>query len=269
MLPFTWKLRYTTDNATMHPFKFTILQILDLISVAPHQPSPPELPVADRRRPPIPAKRLRRCKPPESRSSPAEPQPRSPPAELQSRSTPAEPVAKHSCSRTAAGDRPSLKGAPPQLNRRTAAPPEYELDGIDWRKVEFEDNQACLDLIEQKPIGLIALLDEESNFPKATDLTFTNKLKEHLKTNQCLKGERGGAFSIRHYAGEVLYSASGFLEKNRDLLHSDIVRLLSSCSSQLLQLFISYVLNQSQKSSPTTKLAVQMFGNKVLLKSLR
>nr|GME02039.1 myosin-2-like isoform X2 [Ipomoea batatas] len=108
----------------------------------------------------------------------------------------------------------------------------------------------------QKPIGLIALLDEESNFPKATDLTFTNKLKEHLKTNQCLKGERGGAFSIRHYAGEVLYSASGFLEKNRDLLHSDIVRLLSSCSSQLLQLFISSVLNQSQKSSPTTKLAV-------------
>nr|GMC51843.1 myosin-2-like isoform X1 [Ipomoea batatas] len=154
---------------------------------------------------------------------------------------------------------------------------EYELDGIDWRKVEFEDNQACLDLIEQavtcltaslqwkkeiaihlakKPIGLIALLDEESNFPKATDLTFTNKLKEHLKTNQCLKGERGGAFSIRHYAGEVLYSASGFLEKNRDLLHSDIIRLLSSCSSQLLQLFISSVLNQSQKSSPTTKLAV-------------
>ncbi|XP_019196973.1 PREDICTED: myosin-2-like isoform X2 [Ipomoea nil] len=133
---------------------------------------------------------------------------------------------------------------------------EYELDGIDWRKVEFEDNQACLDLIEQKPIGLIALLDEESNFPKATDLTFANKLKEHLKTNQCLKGERGGAFSIQHYAGEVLYSASGFLEKNRDVLHSDIIRLLSSCSSQLLQLFISSVLNQSQKSSPTTKFAV-------------
>nr|GLL31226.1 myosin-2-like isoform X1 [Ipomoea trifida] len=56
--------------------------------------------------------------------------------------------------------------------------------------------------LAKKPIGLIALLDEESNFPKATDLTFTNKLKEHLKTNQCLKGERGGAFSIRHYAGE-------------------------------------------------------------------
>ncbi|VFQ67321.1 unnamed protein product [Cuscuta campestris] len=132
----------------------------------------------------------------------------------------------------------------------------YELDGIDWRKVQFEDNQDCLNLIEQRPIGLIALLDEESNFPKATDLTFANKVKEHLKTNSCLKGERGSVFSIKHYAGEVLYSTSGFLEKNRDLLHTDIIQLLSSCQSELLQLFTCRVLNQFQKSSLPNKFAV-------------
>ncbi|KAF5954445.1 hypothetical protein HYC85_007301 [Camellia sinensis] len=71
---------------------------------------------------------------------------------------------------------------------------EYELDGIDWTKVDFEDNQECLDLFEKKPIGLISLLDEDSNFPKATDLTFANKLKQHLSGNPCFKGERGGAF---------------------------------------------------------------------------
>ncbi|CAL5412366.1 unnamed protein product [Camellia sinensis] len=80
---------------------------------------------------------------------------------------------------------------------------EYELDGIDWTKVDFEDNQECLDLFEKKPIGLISLLDEDSNFPKATDLTFANKLKQHLSGNPCFKGERGGAFGICHYAGEV------------------------------------------------------------------
>ncbi|CAL5441261.1 unnamed protein product [Camellia sinensis] len=80
---------------------------------------------------------------------------------------------------------------------------EYELDGIDWTKVDFEDNQECLDLFEKKPIGLISLLDEDSNFPKATDLTFANKLKKHLSGNPCFKGERGGAFGICHYAGEV------------------------------------------------------------------
>lgn len=63
---------------------------------------------------------------------------------------------------------------------------------------------ASLQCILQKPIGLISLLDEESNFPKATDLTFANKLKQHLNCNSCFKGERSGAFSIRHYAGEVI-----------------------------------------------------------------
>ncbi|XP_058089542.1 myosin-1 isoform X2 [Magnolia sinica] len=124
---------------------------------------------------------------------------------------------------------------------------EYSQDGIDWTKVDFEDNQECLNLFEKRPLGLLSLLDEESTFPKATDLTFANKLKQHLSVNSCFKGERGGAFSIRHYAGEVLYNTSGFLEKNRDPLPSDSIQLLSSCSCKLPQLFASNMLNQSQK----------------------
>lgn len=57
--------------------------------------------------------------------------------------------------------------------------------------------------IVQKPVGVLALLDEELNFPKATDLTFANKLKQNFKSNPCFKGERGRAFGVRHYAGEV------------------------------------------------------------------
>ncbi|KAA8526866.1 hypothetical protein F0562_008905 [Nyssa sinensis] len=136
---------------------------------------------------------------------------------------------------------------------------EYESDGIEWTKVDFEDNQECLNLFEKKPRGLISLLDEESNFPKATDLTFAEKLKQHLNTNSCFKGERGGAFSICHYAGEVLYDTSGFLEKNRDPLHSDSIQLLSSCSCHLPRLFASNMLNQFQKQSVGTKFKGQLF----------
>lgn len=132
---------------------------------------------------------------------------------------------------------------------------EYELDGIDWTKVDFEDNQECLNLFEKKPLGLLSLLDEESNFPKASDLSFANKLKQHLSANSCFKGERGGAFSIHHYAAEVLYDTSGFLEKNRDRLHSDFVQLLSSCSHRLPQLFSFDMLNQFQTmATPSYKL---------------
>ncbi|KFK29251.1 hypothetical protein AALP_AA7G109000 [Arabis alpina] len=127
---------------------------------------------------------------------------------------------------------------------------EYEGDGIDWTKVEFKDNQECLNLIEKKPIGVVSLLDEESNFPKATDTTFANKLKQHLKTNSCFKGERGRGFRVSHYAGEVLYDTNGFLEKNRDPLHVDLIQLLSSCKCQLLNLFPTKMCHKSL--NPTT-----------------
>ncbi|KAL0320708.1 UNVERIFIED_CONTAM: Myosin-2 [Sesamum radiatum] len=122
---------------------------------------------------------------------------------------------------------------------------EYELEGIERTKVDFEDNQSCLDLFEKKPTGLISLLDEVSNLPKATGLTFASKLKQQLNAQHCFKVDRGG-FSIHHYAGEVLYDTGEFLEKNRDSLHSETIQLLSSCPGELPQYFASTLLKQSQ-----------------------
>ncbi|KAE9616967.1 putative myosin ATPase [Lupinus albus] len=125
---------------------------------------------------------------------------------------------------------------------------DYESDGIDWTKIDFEDNQECLNLFEKKPLGLLSLLDEESNLPKASDLTFANKLKQHLDANPCFKRERGRAFCVRHYTGEVFYDTNGFLEKNRDMLSSASIQLLSSCNCELLQ-FFSKAFCQTQKQS--------------------
>ncbi|CAI9768449.1 unnamed protein product [Fraxinus pennsylvanica] len=124
---------------------------------------------------------------------------------------------------------------------------EYIYNGIDWTKVDFEDNQDCLNLFEKKPLGLLSLLDEESTFPNGTDMTFANKLKQHLNSNTCFKGERGKAFMVSHYAGQVVYDTTGFLEKNRDLLHLDSIQLLSSCTCHLPKAFASSLLAQSEK----------------------
>ncbi|KAK8562599.1 hypothetical protein V6N12_010673 [Hibiscus sabdariffa] len=124
---------------------------------------------------------------------------------------------------------------------------EYIQDGIDWTKVDFDDNQDCLNLFEKKPLGLLSLLDEESTFPNGTDFTFADKLKQHLKSNPCFRGEREKAFTVFHFAGEVTYDTTGFLEKNRDLLHLDSIQLLSSCSCHLPRIFASNMLNQSEK----------------------
>ncbi|KAL0707136.1 hypothetical protein Bca4012_073562 [Brassica carinata] len=124
---------------------------------------------------------------------------------------------------------------------------EYIQDGIDWTRVDFEDNQDCLSLFEKKPLGLLSLLDEESTFPNGTDLTLANKLKQHLHSNSCFKGDREKLFTVVHYAGEVTYDTTGFLEKNRDLLHLDSIQLLSSCSCHLPRAFASSMLIQSEK----------------------
>ncbi|KAJ3680383.1 hypothetical protein LUZ60_016661 [Juncus effusus] len=152
---------------------------------------------------------------------------------------------------------------------------EYVEDGIDWRKVDFEDNQDCLNLFEKRPLGLLSLLDEESTFPNGTDLTFAHKLKQHLNTNSCFRGERGKSFSVQHYAGEVAYDTTGFLEKNRDLLHLDSIELLGSCNCILPQIFASKIIEKSdnltsnnpyrssvadcQKLSVATKFKGQLF----------
>ncbi|CAA0840346.1 Myosin-2 [Striga hermonthica] len=123
---------------------------------------------------------------------------------------------------------------------------EYELDGIDKTKVEFKDNQDCLDLFEKKPAGLISLLDEVSDFRKATGSTLAAKLNHNLNTNQYFKEEKCGTFSIRQCAGEVIYDTWEILEKNRDLVALDTIHLLSLCSAQLPKSFASLLLNKSQ-----------------------
>ena len=53
---------------------------------------------------------------------------------------------------------------------------EYKNEGIDATEIQFVDNRPVLDMLLTKPMGLLALLDEESNFPKATDLTLVGEL---------------------------------------------------------------------------------------------
>ncbi|KAJ7518383.1 hypothetical protein O6H91_21G066400 [Diphasiastrum complanatum] len=144
---------------------------------------------------------------------------------------------------------------------------EYTAEGIDWTRVDFVDNQECLDLIERRPLGLISLLDEECTFPRATEETLSMKLNKHLNGNSCFKLERGTIFSIHHYAGEVVYETAGIMEKNRDLLHADLLHLLGSCECSLVNSLAERVRDgfrksngmESQKQSVATKFKGQLY----------
>ncbi|KAI4963743.1 hypothetical protein ZWY2020_010574, partial [Hordeum vulgare] len=111
---------------------------------------------------------------------------------------------------------------------------EYNRENIDWSYIEFVDNQDVLDLIERKPGGIIALLDEACMFPKCTHESFSQKLYEKFKNNKRFSKPKLSrtAFTIQHYAGEVIYQSDHFLDKNRDyvvLEHEELLNA-SKCS---------------------------------------
>ncbi|XP_018581220.1 unconventional myosin-X-like [Scleropages formosus] len=104
---------------------------------------------------------------------------------------------------------------------------EYNREGVHWDAIDWMDNAECLDLIEKK-LGMLALINEESRFPKGTDYTLLEKLHSRHATNPYYVKPRvtDHQFGIKHYAGEVLYDVRGILEKNRDTFRDDILNML-------------------------------------------
>ncbi|XP_044055839.1 unconventional myosin-IXb isoform X4 [Siniperca chuatsi] len=107
---------------------------------------------------------------------------------------------------------------------------EYQAEGITWHNIDYTDNVGCIHLISKKPTGLLYLLDEESNFPRATDETLLAKFKQQHQGNKYFVPTpvMEPAFVIRHFAGKVKYQIKDFREKNTDHMRPDIVALLRS-----------------------------------------
>lgn len=120
---------------------------------------------------------------------------------------------------------------------------EYTKEDIEWSNLKFSDNQDILDVLAGKPCNLLALIDEESNFPKVviycgtfwfdsfsvivvlvfksndgfgmwqgTDVTLLSKMNKQHKGNKIYvasKSEHDTDFGIHHYAGVVHYDSTG------------------------------------------------------------
>uniref|UniRef100_A0A8C1G1D2 Si:ch73-194h10.2 n=1 Tax=Cyprinus carpio TaxID=7962 RepID=A0A8C1G1D2_CYPCA len=130
---------------------------------------------------------------------------------------------------------------------------EYAREDIIWNNIEFNDNQRTLDVLAVKPLNVLALIDEESLFPKGTDATMLNKMNQvHGKGDIYMppKNNHDTQFGIRHFAGVVYYDCKGFLEKNRDTLSNDVIQLIHTSSNKLLkQIFHNELSTTEAKTS--------------------
>uniref|UniRef100_A0A3Q0SWD7 Myosin-9 n=1 Tax=Amphilophus citrinellus TaxID=61819 RepID=A0A3Q0SWD7_AMPCI len=118
---------------------------------------------------------------------------------------------------------------------------EYQREGIEWSFIDFGlDLQPCIDLIEKpaSPPGILALLDEECWFPKATDKSFVEKVLQeqgtHPKFMKPKKLKDEADFCIIHYAGKVDYKAGEWLMKNMDPLNDNVATLLNQSTDKFV-----------------------------------
>lgn len=118
---------------------------------------------------------------------------------------------------------------------------EYQKEDIAWTTIRFHDNQDVLDLLAVKPCNLLALIDEESQFPKVSapaafpsirlnkccfgsetsgvfvgrqgsDWSMLQKMNQHHTGNRnyiAPKREGDTDFGIHHFAGVVQYDSRG------------------------------------------------------------
>lgn len=125
---------------------------------------------------------------------------------------------------------------------------EYEAEKIEWAFISFPDNQDCLDTIQQKKTGVLAMLDDECRLPKGSDRNFAKRLFDEwlpeknqvVSTNTRLHASKvqqaKAIFCIRHFAGLVEYRAeTNFMEKNKDEVPLAAQNLLETAPSQLVK----------------------------------
>uniref|UniRef100_A0A8D2PK78 Myosin heavy chain 11 n=1 Tax=Zosterops lateralis melanops TaxID=1220523 RepID=A0A8D2PK78_ZOSLA len=125
---------------------------------------------------------------------------------------------------------------------------EYQREGIEWNFIDFGlDLQPCIELIERptNPPGVLALLDEECWFPKATDTSFVEKLiseqGNHPKFQKPKQLKDKTEFCIMHYAGKVLDMLSYFDLGNFDSL------IPKGSKRNILNFFDSHLLLAAHK----------------------
>uniref|UniRef100_A0AAY5KVX8 Osteoclast-stimulating factor 1 n=1 Tax=Esox lucius TaxID=8010 RepID=A0AAY5KVX8_ESOLU len=136
---------------------------------------------------------------------------------------------------------------------------EYIQEGIKWTPIDYFNNKIVCDLIESKLVSTISLyiLDDVCATMHAkgegADQTLIQKLQAGIGSHEHFNNWNKG-FIVHHYAGKVSYDVSGFCERNRDVLFTDIIELMQS--SELLVAFIKNLfpenLEAEKKGRPTT-----------------
>ncbi|CAI5655783.1 unnamed protein product [Oreochromis niloticus] len=141
------------------------------------------------------------------------------------------------------------------------------------------NHPAILDFFFQKPQGLLCVLDEESQSLRPLEQTLYKRLSAQLDSNQ-IHGlslttkdgngnpppkDQGPAFIVSHYAGQISYNLTGSLTKNKDSLPQNLLFMIKSSESVLLQQLFQSKLTQTGSLVPAARSCIGLRGPKAAL----
>jgi myosin heavy subunit/ankyrin repeat protein len=145
----------------------------------------------------------------------------------------------------------------------------YKNENILLPPLTYNNNEDVIDLLRNKSNGCFTILDDEINVPGGSFSGYMNKLDTQHKNNVRYKSMKKGkdvGFIITHYAGQVNYDPSLFLEKNKDTLPVDAVELLQGSSMALIRDLFSEAPEKSKASNKksVSKIFLQQLDDLVL-----
>merc|ERR1719427_972592 len=152
---------------------------------------------------------------------------------------------------------------------------EYQREGIQWEHIDYFNNFIICQLVDQSHKGIIAIMDGAClNVGKITDIMLLEEMDRKLKGHKHYSSRRTDPmnkmlshsedFQIKHYAGDVVYTITGFIEKNRDTLFQDFKRLLFNSQNSTLKLMWPEGSEHITKTTKRRLTAGTLFKNSML-----
>lgn len=134
---------------------------------------------------------------------------------------------------------------------------EYAREGIDACSISFINNLPCVEALEARSSGVFAMIDEEISIPRGSDNGLLSKIlqqsSKYIQAAPVKARNSRTSFAVNHYAGSVIYDVSGFLEKNKDALHTDLQECMALSKNTLVKSFFDQFDNGTTMSMTSSR----------------